>query len=126
MYNKDIPYQGFLMTTQTHQELLQKYAEAIVKVGLNLRAGQRLIIHNGIVRGVPPAGRALALAVTESAYKNGARYVEVIWGDEEMNRIRLQHAPDDSFKEYPKFQISAVIDMIENGDALLTISANDP
>ena len=30
------------MTDQTHQEMLQKYAEAIVKVGLNIRAGQRL------------------------------------------------------------------------------------
>ena len=42
-----------------HQELLRKYAEAVVKVGLNLRAGQRLIITNATARGVPPAGRAL-------------------------------------------------------------------
>jgi len=114
------------MTTQTHQELLQKYAEAIVKVGLNIHAEQRLIITNGNARGVPPAGRALAHAVTKAAYAAGARYVEVIWGDEEMLRIRLQHAPADSFSEYPKFTISAVLDMIQNGDALLTISANDP
>jgi len=114
------------MTTQTHQELLQKYADAIVKVGLNIRAGQRLIITNSIARGVPPAGRELAHAVTKAAYAAGARYVEVIWGDEEMQRIRLQHAPDDSFTEYPKFMINAILDMINNGDALLTISANNP
>ena len=115
------------MTTETqHQELLRKYAEAIVKVGLNLRKGQRLIIHNSIVRGVPPAGRELVYAVTKAAYQHGARYVEVIWGDEEMNRIRLQHAPEDSFDEYPKFMISGILNMIQNGDAMLTISANDP
>ena len=112
--------------TANHQELLTKYAEAIVRVGLNLKKGQRLIIHNSIVRGVPPAGRALAHAVTKAAYQAGARYVEVIWGDEEMQRIRLQYAPADSFNEYPKFQISGVLDMIQNGDAMLTISANDP
>lgn len=112
--------------TANHQELLTKYAEAIIRVGLNLKKGQRLIIHNSIVRGVPPAGRALAHAVTKAAYQAGARYVEVIWGDEEMQRIRLQYAPADSFNEYPKFHINAILDMIQNGDAMLTISANDP
>lgn len=114
------------MTANNHQELLTKYAEAIVRVGLNLQKGQRLIIHNSIVRGVPPAGRALVHAVTKAAYQAGARYVEAIWGDEEMQRIRLQHAPADSFNEYPKFQINGLLDMIQKGDAMLTISANDP
>jgi len=54
--------------TEQHQELLQKYAEAIVKVGLNLRAGQRLIITNATSRGVTPAGRELVHAVTKAAY----------------------------------------------------------
>ena len=55
-----------------HQELLRKYAEAIVKVGLNLRAGQRLIITNAVARGVPPAGRPLVHEVTKAAYAAGA------------------------------------------------------
>lgn len=115
------------MTTNTqHQELLQKYAQAIVRVGLNLREGQRLIITNALARGVPPAGRALVHEVTKAAYAAGAKYVETIWGDEEMHRIRLQNAPDNSFDEYPKFHIDAVVGMIKNGDALLSIYANDP
>ena len=115
------------MTTNTqHQELLQKYAQAIVRVGLNLREGQRLIITNALARGVPPTGRALVHEVTKAAYAAGAKYVETIWGDEEMHRIRLQNAPDNSFDEYPKFHIDAVMGMIKNGDALLSIYANDP
>lgn len=109
-----------------HQALLQKYAEAIVRVGLNLREGQRLFITNWTNRGIPPAGRALVHEVTKAAYAAGARYVEAIWGDEEMHRIRLQKAPEDSFDEFPKFQVSAAMEMIENGDALLSIYANDP
>jgi aminopeptidase len=115
-----------MTTNEQHQELLRKYAEAIVRVGLNLRAGQRLVIYNAINRGIPPAGRALVHEVTKVAYAAGARYVEAIWGDEEMNRIRLQHAPADSLDEFPKFHISGLMDMIEHGDALLSISANDP
>ena len=115
-----------MTSTTQHRELLKKYAEAIVKVGLNLRKGQRLIINNGTSRGVPPAARPLVHEVTKAAYAAGAKYVEVIWGDEEMQRIRLQHAPADSFDEYPKFHINALLDMIKNGDALLSIAANDP
>ena len=111
---------------EQHQELLQKYAKAIVRVGLNLRQGQRLIITNATARGVPLAGRALVHEVTKAAYAAGAKYVEVIWGDEEMHRIRLQQAPADSFDEYPKFHVDAVMDIINNGDALLSIYANDP
>jgi aminopeptidase len=115
-----------MLSKEQHQELLHKYAEAIVKVGLNLRKGQRLIITNATSRGVLPAGRGLVHAVTKAAYAAGAKYVEVIWGDEEMQRIRLQNAPADSFNEYPKFHVDAVMDIIKNGDALLSIYANDP
>ena len=113
-------------SNQQHQELLQKYAEAIVRVGLNLRAGQRLIITNATARGVPPAGRPLVHAVTKAAYEAGARYVDVIWGDEEMLRLRIQNAPADSFSEYPKWHVHGILDMIKNGDALLSIYANNP
>src|SRR5215211_3782974 len=117
---------GSSMESNQHQELLGKYAEAIVRVGLNLRAGQRLIITNATARGVAPAGRALVHAVTKAAYAAGARFVDVIWGDEEMLRLRIQHAPADSFSEYPTWQIGGIVDILEKGDALLSIYANDP
>jgi aminopeptidase len=115
-----------MLSTEQHQELLRKYAEAIVKVGLNLRAGQRLIISNFASRGVTSAARELVHAITKAAYAAGARYVEVLWGDEEMLRIRLESAPSDSFDEYPTWYVKAIVDMIANGDALLSIHANDP
>jgi len=109
-----------------HQGLLKKYAEAVVKVGLNLRAGQRLIIINATARGVPPAARPFVHEVTKAAYAAGARYVDVIWGDEEMLRIRLKNAPADSFNEYSTWQVNGIMNIIEKGDALLSIYANDP
>lgn len=109
-----------------HQTLLKKYAEAIVRVGLNLREGQRLVITNAVARGVPQAGRPLVHEVTKAAYAAGAKYVEVFWGDEEIHRIRLKNAPEDSFEEYPTFQVRTIMDYIKNGDALLSIYANDP
>lgn len=115
-----------MVSQEHHQELLRKYAEAIVRVGLNLREGQRLVITNALARGVPPAGRALVHEVTKAAYAAGARYVETFWGDEEMLRLRLQYAPADSFDEYPTSYTNGIMDFIKRGDALLSIYANDP
>ena len=114
------------MTDKTHQEMLQKYAEAIVKVGLNIRAGQRLIINLGATRGVPHQFAPLVREVAKAAYGVGARYVDVLWGDEEMLRLRAQYAPRDSFDEYSTWQIDALMRMIENGDALLSIAGSNP
>ena len=114
------------MTGKTHQEMLQKYAEAIVKVGLNIRTGQRLIINLAATRGVPHQFAPLVREIAKAAYAVGARYVDVIWGDEEMLRLRAQYAPRDSFDEYSTWQIDAVMRMIENGDALLSIAGANP
>lgn len=114
------------MPGKSHQELLKQYAEAIVKVGLNIRAGQRLIITLAATRGVPYQFAPLVHEVTKAAYAAGAKYVEVIWSDEEMMRLRAEHAPKDSFSEYPTWQVDAILKMIENGDALLSIGGSNP
>ncbi|MCB0117485.1 MAG: aminopeptidase [Anaerolineales bacterium] len=114
------------MTKNTHQEMLAKYAEAIVKVGLNIRAGQRLIITLGTTRGVPNQFAPLVREIAKAAYDAGAKYVDAIFADEEMLRLRAQHAPKDSFGEYSTWQIQGIMNMIENGDALLSIGGSNP
>ena len=114
------------MSSKKHREMLRKYAEAIVKIGLNLRAGQRLIITYGPTRGVPHQFAPLVREIAKAAYAAGARFVDVIWGDEDMLRLRVQLASKDSFEEYPTWQVNAVLGMIEKGDALLSIAGADP
>lgn len=113
-------------SNQGHQELLKKYAEAVVRVGLNLREGQRLIITYSVTRGVSFHATPFVHEVAKAAYAAGARYVDVIWGDEEMLRMRVNNAPRDSFTEYPTWHINGLMNMIENGDALLSISCANP
>src|SRR5215510_5849177 len=115
-----------MSSTQGHQELLKKYAEAVVKVGLNIREGQRLIITYSVSRGVTFHAAPFVREVVKAAYAAGARYVDVIWGDEELMRLRVEKAPRDSFTEYPSWQINGLMNLIENGDALLSISCVNP
>jgi aminopeptidase len=108
------------------QESLQKYAELIVRTGLNLREGQRLLINNLTTRGVLLHVAPLVREVAKAAYKAGARYVDVLWGDEELLKTRVQMAPRDSFDEFSEWQVKAAMDLFEQDGAALTIRSNNP
>ncbi len=108
------------------QASLQKYAELIVRVGLNLREGQRLLINNLTTRGVGLHVVPLVREVAKAAYKAGARYVDVLWGDEELLKTRAQMAPRDSFDEFSEWQVKALMDLFEQDGAHLTIRSNNP
>jgi len=108
------------------QENLQKYAELVVRVGLNLREGQRLVINNPTTRGVLLHTAPLVREVAKAAYRAGARYVDVLWGDEALLKTRVQEAPRDSFGEFSDWQIKAISDMIDHDGAHLTIRSNNP
>jgi aminopeptidase len=108
------------------EQNLRKYAELVVRVGLDLQRGQRLIVNNGSTRGVPLHAAAFVREVARAAYAAGARFVDVIWGDEDILRLRVQKAPADSFGEYSTWHVRGLMDMIERGDALLSVMSNDP
>jgi aminopeptidase len=107
---------------------LDKYAEVIVKVGLNLQPGQRLLI--GIpfydILGTPIELAPLVRLVVTHAYKAGARLVDVMWNDEQMELIRYQHAPRDSFEEFPNWRTDGALDFAKSGDALLIFASGIP
>lgn len=109
------------------QEKLEKYAQVAVRIGNNLQPGQRLlIIGRWLNRGVPLELSPLIQKVTEVAYKAGAPYVDVIWADQRIDLLRYLHAPRDSFEEYPKWFLSALLEYLERGDALMVLFAEDP
>ncbi|MBN1450951.1 MAG: aminopeptidase [Anaerolineales bacterium] len=108
------------------QENLQKYAELVVRVGLNLRPGQRLLINNPTTRGVLLHVAPFVREVAKAAYKAGARYVDVIWGDEAMLKTRIRQAPRDSFDEFSYWQIKAIDELLESDGAHLSIRSNNP
>jgi aminopeptidase len=111
-----------------HLEKLEKYAQVIVKIGLNLQAGQRLMI--GLpafgLDGAPLEAYPLIRQVVKAAYQAGARYVTVNWDDEVLQRIRVEHAPADTMHEVATWRYQAALEYLEKGDAVLQIYAQDP
>lgn len=109
------------MQDSTFEQTLGKYAEVVVRVGLNLQPGQRLLIRNAPFEAAP-----LVRLIAMHAYQAGARYVDVIWEDEQLSLVRYQSAPRDSFEEVPAWKTDVAFDYGQQGDALLTILAPNP
>lgn len=116
------------MSTDNFDLKLEKYAEVIVKVGLNLQPDQRLLIgppFHGIL-GVPIELAPLVRKIVSKAYQSGARLADVIWTDDQLRLIRFQHARPDTFEEYPTWRSEATNNITSQGDAILNFFAEDP
>jgi aminopeptidase len=71
-------------------ESLARYADAIVRASLGIEAGDTLVVQG------EPEHRELLVAVAESAYRAGARYVDVVTADPLVMRARLLHGRDEA------------------------------
>lgn len=99
---------------------LEKYAEVIVKVGLNVQEGQRLLIT------VHDQGVELARAVAKAAYQAGARYVGVIYNDIDIIKFWLQYGSEESLDEVLLDQMDLVGKYGRREDTILSIRGEDP
>ena len=74
---------------------LDRLAELAIKVGLQLKAGQDLLVT------APTAALPLVRKVAEHAYRAGAGLVTPILSDEAVTLSRYRFAPDDGFDRAP-------------------------
>jgi aminopeptidase len=109
------------MTETEFDQILEKYARLIVRVGLNLQPSQGLT-----VAAVPLEVAPLVRKVAEQAYLLGCRFVDVQWFDEGLDLVRFQNAPGDSFEEYPTWVSQGRLQNLERGDAYLQVWGQDP
>jgi aminopeptidase len=115
-----IPFQEKETVSDNFETLLGRYADLIVQIGLNLQPGQRLVVQ------APIQAAPLVRQVAASAYRSQARLVDVLWGDELVTLARFQHAPRDSFEEFPTWKPKALEEYLRRGDALLSVYAENP
>jgi aminopeptidase len=101
------------------RERLQAYASVILKVGVVIEPGQRLVIQASL--GSAPLARALA----RGAYAAGAINVDVLWSDPEVTRSRFLDGTPDA-----RGQLTAdgatLLQASARGDSIVTIFDEDP
>ena len=99
---------------------LERYADLAIGVGLNLQPGQRLVIR------APIEAVELTRALAARAYDAGCPYVDVSYHDDELDLVRFQHAPADSFEEFPAWRVRGMLERAEQGAAFLTVAGGNP
>jgi aminopeptidase len=105
---------------ETFELMLNKYAELVVRVGVNVQVGQVLIVHS------PIETAELTRLIVAKAYEAGAKFVIVEWEDDEITRIRYEKALDDSFDYYPQWLADKMVHFAEEGGAILHIKVPNP
>lgn len=105
---------------ESFESMLDKYAELVVKVGVNIQKGQVLIVN------APMETLELTRLIVAKAYEAGAKYVIVEWDDDEITRIRYEKASDDSFDYYPQWLADSMVHFAEEGGAILHIKVPNP
>ena len=100
--------------------LLEKYADLIVKIGVNIQKGQTLVIIS------PIECATFARLIGETAYGAGARDVVISYKDELFSKIRFLQAPEEVFEEFPTWQQEFYLSYVKQGAAFVSIAASDP
>lgn len=104
----------------TFYENLSKYAELVVKVGVNIQPNQFLYI------AASTDSLELVRLITKKAYEVGAKQVFVDLSDDQIARMRYELAPEDSFDFFPEWKVKEREWLAEQGAAFISIVSQSP
>ncbi|MGL5439478.1 MAG: aminopeptidase [Filifactoraceae bacterium] len=102
------------------KERLKKYADLIVRTGVNVKKNQTVMI------GADIEAAEFARMVAKSAYENGAKNVIVEYSDAQLSLIKFNEAPDEAFLEFPKFKAEYVEELYKNGACTIGLTGGNP
>ncbi len=99
---------------------LERLAEVAIRVGLNLREGQELVLT------APTDALPLVRRVVEQAYKAGAKFVTTLLSDDELSLARFRSAPEASFDYAPEWFYEGIATAFRSGAARMAITGANP
>jgi aminopeptidase len=99
---------------------LDRLAELAIKVGLQLKAGQDLLVT------APTAALPLVRKVAEHAYRAGAGLVTPVLSDEAVTLARYRFAPDDGFDRAAGWLFDGMSKAFAGNTARLAIVGDNP
>lgn len=108
------------MSLENFNKNLNKYAELITKVGVNVQKGQTIVLNISVEQA------PLARLITASAYALGAAEVVVQWSDDTIQREFLAHAQTERLTEVPQYKVDQADDWVEKGASRISVVSADP
>ncbi|MDV4152310.1 aminopeptidase [Clostridium sp. AL.422] len=101
-------------------EMLEKYAKLAVKKGVNLQKDQVLLVNS------PIECVDFARAIAKVGYEEGAKEVVVHYGDQNIQRLKLENASIETLKNVPNWVSESYNSYAREGCCVISISASDP
>lgn len=102
------------------KQKLEKYAELIVKVGVNVQQGQSVFVMSSTEM------VDLARLIASKAYDAGASNIHVDWTDEGLSRLKYEKAADEVFTNFPEWEVAKKNDFLDQRAAFISISSPNP
>lgn len=100
--------------------MLKKYAELLVKQGVNLQKDQELVIDSSI------ECYELVREIAKAAYQAGAKDVIVHYTDEKISRLRYENCNREHFENIPQYLVELRNQYALRHAAIITITSSDP
>jgi aminopeptidase len=98
------------------QGRLERYAELIVNYGVNIQPGQILDLGSGLGK------EELTRAITASAYRRGAKFVDVNYWDPHLKRMRVKYADEDVLDFVPPWYGERTLQLGDERGATILLS----
>ncbi len=102
------------------EQNLERYADLIVQVGLNIQKDQVLWVN------APISAYEFVRKISVKAYEIGAKNVMVDYYDEELKKIRLEKSTEEGLSSFPTWKAKGQVEMAKENVAVLSLAAPNP
>lgn len=99
---------------------LAKYAELIVKRGVNVQPGQTIILYAAVDEAY------FARQIVAAAYEAGAREVVMEWSDQTIAKSFLNNAPTDRLENVPEYDVLKANTLMDKYASRISLVSQDP
>lgn len=102
------------------EDYIEKYVELILKVGLKIKNGDKLVVR------CPIEARDFAVECTRKAYELGAGEVVVDYRDQLISRLKYENESLDVLTDVPKHKVDKENYYMEKKAKYLSVTGSDP
>ena len=102
------------------EDYIEKYVELILKVGLKIKNGDKLVVK------CPIEARDFAVECTRKAYELGAGEVVVDYRDQLISRLKYENESLDVLTDIPKHKVDKENYYMEKKAKYLSVTGSDP
>lgn len=102
------------------QNRLEDYAKLLIKKGVNIQKGQKLVIRS------PIEVADFTTLCAKIAYEEGAKEVDVLWNHEELTKLKFQHVSLENLSQVSEYIQVQYDGYREEGAAILSLVGENP